>query len=143
MQQSRLAARVLQALADAVMETEVRQLLGRRPYERTGAVYRNGYRNRPWEFLPGEVITLRIPKLRCGGYFPTFLTSAKRFYPGNRERGEILIQTAHALAGGTTKQFDPEAIRHLMAQDLHLPIHGDVIEELRLTLRRLSTFTKE
>ncbi len=38
---------------------------------------RNGYRPRAWDTRAGE-IELRIPKLRCGSYFPSFLEPRRR-----------------------------------------------------------------
>ncbi len=65
--------------AEKLMELEVMELeVG----AKTGAAYgekngfrlaqRNGYRDRDWETRAGTV-ELRIPKLRTGSYFPSFL----------------------------------------------------------------------
>ena len=61
--------------AHRLMELEVEGLTGaahgeRKPGERQ--VQRNGYRGRDWETRAGTV-ELRIPKLRKGSYFPSFL----------------------------------------------------------------------
>jgi putative transposase len=60
--------------AQRLMELEVEGLtgaaLGERSPERINQ--RNGYRDRAWETRAGTV-ELRIPKLRKGSYFPTFL----------------------------------------------------------------------
>ena len=60
--------------AHRLMELEVTELTGashgERSPDRTNS--RNGYRDRDWETRAGTV-ELRIPKLRQGSYFPSFL----------------------------------------------------------------------
>ena len=60
--------------AERLMALETEQLCGAGPGERTPERrnQRNGYRDRDWETRAGTV-ELRIPKLRHGSYFPTFL----------------------------------------------------------------------
>ena len=60
--------------AERLMALESEQLCGAGPGERTPERrnQRNGYRDRDWETRAGTV-ELRIPKLRHGSYFPTFL----------------------------------------------------------------------
>jgi putative transposase len=73
------------AKADADLLREMIGFTAEKPMEMgaaTGVVYgeksplrmaqRNGYRDRDWETRPGKV-ELRIPKLRKGSYFPSFL----------------------------------------------------------------------
>jgi putative transposase len=58
-----------------LMELEVSELIGAELGERRRddrATHRNGYRQRRWDTRAGE-IELRIPKLREGSYFPSFL----------------------------------------------------------------------
>src|SRR5438045_6457105 len=67
-------------VAQQLMESEVSELIGaelgeRRPDDR--ATHRNGYRARRWDTRAGG-IELRIPKLRQGSYFPSFLQPRKR-----------------------------------------------------------------
>src|SRR5436190_22334542 len=67
-------------VVEQLMESEVSELIGaelgeRRPEDR--ATHRNGYRPRRWDTRAGE-IELRIPKLRQGSYFPSFLQPRKR-----------------------------------------------------------------
>ena len=60
--------------AQRLMEMEVGGLTGAELGERSPErlVQRNGYRDRDWETRAGTV-ELRIPKLRKGSYFPSFL----------------------------------------------------------------------
>ena len=64
----------LRTLAQALMETEVRRMLDAGLYERRDSrrAYRNGYRVSLWRTRVGD-ITLHIPKLRKGTYYPLFL----------------------------------------------------------------------
>jgi len=56
------------------MELELEGLTGAAHVERNRGriTHRNGHRDRPWETRAG-MVELRIPKLRKGSYFPTFL----------------------------------------------------------------------
>ena len=56
------------------MDAEVSQELEAEKYERNPIrrAYRNGYRTRTWETRLGD-ITLKIPKLRKGTYYPAML----------------------------------------------------------------------
>ena len=60
--------------AQRLMEIEVTERTGAGPGERSPLrlAQRNGYRDRDWETRAGAV-ELRIPKLRKGSYFPSFL----------------------------------------------------------------------
>ena len=64
----------IKILAETLMEVEVREKVGVYPYQRSPhrRTYRNGYREKLWCTHLGNII-LRIPKLRNGSYFPSFL----------------------------------------------------------------------
>ena len=61
--------------AGRLIELEVGGLTGAAYGERSAerVVQRNGYRDRDWQTRAGTV-ELRIPKLRKGSYFPSFLS---------------------------------------------------------------------
>jgi putative transposase len=62
-------------IMDAEVSNQVGAELGEVCAERV--TQRNGYRPRPWDTRAGE-IELRIPKLRSGSYFPSFLEPRRR-----------------------------------------------------------------
>ena len=66
-------------LLQVLMEQEVSQQIGAGRYERSAEreTYRNGFRVGMWETRVGE-IPLRIPKLRQGSYYPSFLEPRRR-----------------------------------------------------------------
>jgi len=66
-------------LADRLMELEVASQAGAGRHERCTARedYRNGYRSRRWDTSVGS-LELAIPRLREGGYQPSFLAPRRR-----------------------------------------------------------------
>jgi putative transposase len=69
---------VAEAVLQLLMETDVEGLIGAARHERSAdrLNYRNGYRDRTFETRLGP-LSLRIPKLRQGSYFPPFLEPRK------------------------------------------------------------------
>src|SRR4051794_9887206 len=65
---------VAEAVLQILMEADVEGLIGASRHERSAERlnYRNGSRDRPFETRLGP-LSLRIPKLRKGSYFPPFL----------------------------------------------------------------------
>ena len=92
----------LTLLLRVLMECEVSQQIGAERYERSmeRQTYRNGFREGMWETRVGE-IPLRIPKLRSGKYYPSFLEPRRR-----AERALLaVIQTAY-VEGVSTRKVD-------------------------------------
>jgi putative transposase len=69
---------VAEAVLQILIEADVEGLIGAGRHERTGERlnYRNGYRDRSLDTRLGS-LSLRIPKLRQGSYFPPFLEPRK------------------------------------------------------------------
>ena len=92
----------LTLLLQVLMECEVSQQIGAERYERSmeRQTYRNGFREGMWETRVGE-IPLRIPKLRSGKYYPSFLEPR-----GRAERALLaVIQTVY-VEGVSTRKVD-------------------------------------
>ncbi len=85
-----------------LMEAEISTRIGAERYERsaTREGHRNGYRERNWETRVGDV-RLRIPKLRQGTYYPSFLEPRR---PAERALIAV-IQTAY-IKGVSTRKVD-------------------------------------
>jgi putative transposase len=69
----------VRVLSQALMEVEVSQHLGAERHERSAerVGHRNGYREREWDTRVGT-IPLRVPRIREGGYLPSWLEPRKR-----------------------------------------------------------------
>jgi putative transposase len=89
-------------LTRLLMELEVSQQIGAERYQRSEKrqAYRNGYRERPWETRVGE-IPLRIPKLRSGHFFPSFLEPRRR-----AERALLAVVQMAYVKGLSTRKVD-------------------------------------
>jgi putative transposase len=85
-----------------VMELEVEEQVGAPRYERAPerVTQRNGYREREWKTRVGEV-QLRIPKLRRGTYFPSFLEPRKR-----SEKALLAVVQQAYIEGVSTRKVD-------------------------------------
>ena len=66
-------------IADLMMEAEVTAKIGADAHERSAerTTYRNGFRDRRWDTRLGT-LALKVPKLREGGYVPSFIEHRKR-----------------------------------------------------------------
>ena len=95
----------LRAVAEAVlqilMEADVEGLIGAGRHERTGdrLNYRNGYRDRSLTRL--GPLSLRIPKLRQGSYFPPFLEPRK-----TAEKALVMVIQEAWIGGVSTRRVD-------------------------------------
>src|SRR5712672_360455 len=96
----------LRAVAEAVlqilMEADVEGLIGAGRHERTGdrLNYRNGYRDRSLDTRLGP-LSLRIPKLRQGSYFPPFLEPRK-----TAEKALVTVIQEAWIGGVSTRRVD-------------------------------------
>ena len=89
-------------LTRLLMEAEVSEQIGAERYERSNdrLDHRNGYRERNWETRVGD-IPVRIPKLRRGSYFPSFLEPRRR-----AERALIAVIQSAYVQGVSTRKVD-------------------------------------
>jgi transposase-like protein len=75
------------------MDADVEALIGAGRHERSDGrlTYRNGYRDRTLDTRLGS-LTLRIPKLRQGSYFPGFLEPRQPFWYWLAATGEAMAR---------------------------------------------------
>src|SRR5512147_2682610 len=96
----------LRALAETVlqiiMDADVEALIGAGRHERADGrlTYRNGYRDRTLETRLGA-LTLRIPKLRQGSYFPGFLEPRRTV-----EKALVSVIQEAWIGGVSTRRVD-------------------------------------
>lgn len=89
-------------IADFVMEAEVTAKVGAGPHERTPerTAHRNGFRERRWDTRLGT-IDLKVPKLREGGYVPSFVEHRKR-----SEQALISVIQEAVVQGVSTRKIE-------------------------------------
>jgi len=90
----------IRVLSQALMETEVADLIGAERHERTPerSGHRNGYRLRTWDTRVGTT-ELAIRKIRPWTYFPSFV---RRTYHKVRVDGRVISLTTVVALGDTT-----------------------------------------
>lgn len=97
-----IARDMLREMAELTMESEIAMRcgapLGQRSESR--ANQRNGYRDRGWDTRVGE-IGLRIPRLRQGSYFPSFLEPRR-----TAEKALVAVIQEAYLQGVSTRAVD-------------------------------------
>lgn len=93
---------LMEFLLGHLMEAEVEVIVGADKSERTDkrTNYRSGYRDRRFDPRLGS-IELKIPKLRTGGYVPSFLGRGKRC-----EEALIAVVAEAYVCGTSTRKMD-------------------------------------
>ena len=91
-----------QLMADFLMESEVTAKVGAEPHERSAerTTYRNGYRPRRWDPRVGT-LELQVPKVREGGYVPSFIERRKR-----SEQALISVIQEAVVRGVSTRKIE-------------------------------------
>jgi putative transposase len=89
-------------IADFVMEGEVTEKVGAAPHERSEEriTHRNGHRERRWDTRLGT-LRLQVPKLREGGYVPSFIEHRKR-----SEQALISVIQEAVVKGVSTRKIE-------------------------------------
>ena len=89
-------------LTDFVMEAEVTAKVGAEAYERgeQRSTQRNGYRDRRWDTRLGT-LNLQVPKVREGGYVPSFIEHRKR-----SEQALISVIQEAVVKGVSTRKIE-------------------------------------
>jgi transposase-like protein len=121
----------LKLLTEALMELEVGEKTGAERYQRTPTrkTYRNGYRKRRWDTRVGT-IRLRIPKLRKGSYFPSFLEPRRR-----AERALLSVVQEAYVQGVSTRKVE-DLVQSLGLEGISKSQVSRVCKELDETMER-------
>ena len=89
-------------ITEFLMEAEVTAQVGAEPHERNAdrTTHRNGHRERRWDTRLGT-ITLQVPKVREGGYVPSFIEHRKR-----SEQALISVIQEAMVKGVSTRKIE-------------------------------------
>ncbi|MBX9602482.1 MAG: IS256 family transposase [Bryobacteraceae bacterium] len=89
-------------IADFMMEAEVTAKVGAEPHERSAerTTHRNGFRDRRWDTRLGT-LSLKVPKLREGGYVPSFIEHRKR-----SEQALVSVIQEAVVRGVSTRKIE-------------------------------------
>jgi transposase-like protein len=116
---------LLALVLDRAMQLEIDERAAAGRYERSEdrATYRNGTRPRRFDTRLGT-INLRVPKLRVGGYVPTFLERRSR-----SERALVAVVQEAMLAGVSTRKME-KLFRTLGVESISKSQVSDLCAEL-------------
>jgi len=94
--------RIAEMVTGFLMEAEVAQKVGAEPHERSSerTTHRNGYRPRRWDKRLGTP-ELQVPKVREGGYLPSFIEHRKR-----SEQALISVIQEAVVKGVSTRKIE-------------------------------------
>jgi len=89
-------------ITDFLMEAEVTAKVGAGTYERSAerTTHRNGHRERRWDTRLGT-LSLKIPKLREGGYVPSFIEHRRR-----SEQALVSVIQEAVVQGVSTRKIE-------------------------------------
>ncbi len=89
-------------ITDFLMEAEVTAKVGAEPHERSAdrTTQRNGHRERRWDTRLGTLL-LQVPKVREGGYVPSFIEHRKR-----SEQALISVIQEAVVKGVSTRKIE-------------------------------------
>lgn len=115
----------LRLLVQVFIELEISNVIEATPHERSSnrRSYRNGYRRRTWMTSLGE-LTLEIPKLRKGTYYPAFLDAL-------RESESFLIDSLRKVYENGVTIRDVEKIIDTMGFEAAQPDQiAEIVEQI-------------
>ena len=94
--------KIAEMVTSFLMEAEVAQKVGAEAHERsdTRTTHRNGYRSRRWDTRLGT-LNLEVPKVREGGYVPSFIEHRKR-----SEQALISVIQEAVVKGVSTRKIE-------------------------------------
>lgn len=128
----------VEMVAQALIEMEAAEKIGACKYERTSSrvTYRNGSRPRPWVTRVGEV-TLKIPKLRQGSFFPSLLEPRRM-----AEKAIVSVIQEAYIHGVSTRKVD-ELVRAMGLDGVDKSAVSRLCLELDEIVNRFRTRTLE
>lgn len=104
---------IAEAVVQLTMKSDVDGLIGTGRHERSGerTTWRNGYRERALDARLGT-LSLRVPKLRQGSYFPGFLEARK-----TSEQALVAVIQEAWIGGVSTRRID-EPVQAMGLRDI-------------------------
>ena len=125
---------MLQCLLQGLINIEAEERIGAAPHERSESrvTQRNGFRVRELETRVGE-LTLNIPKLRQGSYFPSLLQ------PRRRTEQALLSVIQEAYVHGVSTRKVDELVQALGLEGLDKSKVSRVCKELSVSVQSFRT----